>query len=113
MFNASPFTTKIVATLFIASSAAFVGLPAQAGQAQNVSVHIHKADLKTETGVKRVYYRLEQAAESACQANEGQVSLKRRIAADTCVDQMMSGFVAQINNQKMAALHSEVTQKSG
>lgn len=113
MFNASPLTTKIMASLLIASTAAFAGLPAQAAQAQSVSVSINAADLKTDAGVKRVYFRLEQAAENVCQANEGPVSLKRRIAADTCFDQMMTGFVAQINNQKMAAQHREVITKAG
>ncbi|MGJ8562694.1 MAG: UrcA family protein [Alphaproteobacteria bacterium] len=111
--NLTPKVAKVTATLFMASTAAFAALPAQAAQAKNVSVSIQAADLQSEAGVKRVYYRLSQAAENACQAEEGPVSLKQRVVADACVDQMMSGFVKQIKSRKMTAFHADTLSKTG
>ena len=105
-------TTKIITTLAVACAASFAAMPAQAGTA-SVSVNIDRADLMSEAGTARIYYRLQQTAENACQANEGRVSLKQKVAAEACAERLMDGFVAQLRSQRMSALHSEAKTNAG
>lgn len=106
-------TTKIITTLAVACAASFAVMPAHAGTANAVSVTVDRADLMTEAGTARIYYRLQRTAENVCQANEGRVSIKQKVVADQCAARLMDGFVAQIRSQRMTAFHSEVANKAG
>ena len=106
-------TPKIISIMAIACAASFAAMPAYAGTSDAVSVQINKADLMSEAGTQRIYYRLKQKAETACQANEGRVSIKQKVAADKCAVRLINGFVTQLNNQRMTAFHQDLKNFTG
>lgn len=105
------FTNTILTAIFAAASLAAV--PAAAGTANAVSVQINKADLTSEAGTQRIYFRLKQAAENACQAGEGRVALKQKLRSDACAQQLMDGFVMQINSKRLRAYHQTGKNQAG
>ena len=103
----------LIGSATLLTAASLVAAPAYAGNTNGVSVHINKADLTTDVGVQRTYYRLKTAADNACQANEGITDIKRRVAADACVDNLMETFLTQVKSERLMAFHSEELIKAG
>lgn len=106
-------TLTLVGSAVLLSTAALVAAPAQAGTTNGVSVQINKAELSTDDGLRRTYYRLRTAAHNACQANEGMTDIKRRVTADACVDNLMETFITQVKSERLVALHAEERIKAG
>lgn len=103
----------LITSTTLMTAASMVAAPAYAGNTNGVSVQINKAELVSEVGVKRTYYRLKTAANTACQANEGLTDIKRRVAADACVDNLMESFLEQVKSERLMAFHSEELIKAG
>lgn len=103
----------LIGSAALLTAASLVAAPAYAGSTNGVSVHIDKAELMSDVGVQRTYYRLKTAASNACQANEGITDIKRRVAADACVDNLMENFLAQVKSERLMAFHSEELIKAG
>ncbi len=109
----SPRTLTLVAASLALLTTAAMPVAASAGMHQNVSVQIDRADLNSDAGAQRIVRRLQQTAENACQANEGMVNIKSRLAADSCVDRLMESFTQQINNEKLRAAYAETFKQTG
>jgi UrcA family protein len=95
------------------SASLFYSVPAQAKSADTINVKIDRTELLSERGTKRTYYRLKKAAETACNANEGPVSITQRVAADRCTANLMESFVRQLKNDKLAAMHDTASYELG
>ena len=104
--------TKIMMVSAMASIG-FAALPANAGQSDAISLRIDRADLLSETGTQRIYYRFKQAAQNACQSADGRVSLKRNISAEACEARLLGSFVTQLNNRRMTAFHRAEKSRGG
>ena len=99
---------KIFTAMSIVAATSLAAMPASAGTAEAVSVHIDRADLMSDAGTKRIYYRLKQSAESACQAAGSRMSVKQQFAADKCAADLMESFVSQINSRRMRVHHQGI-----
>lgn len=106
-------TTKILSLSALAFAASFAALPAAAAPGETVSVQIHKADLMSEAGTARIYYRLKQTARAACHVSDGRMSIKQKVAAEACAARLMDSFVTQVRSARMRALHKSKTALSG
>lgn len=106
-------TIALIGSAALLATASLVAAPAYAGNTNGVSVHINKAELTSDVGVQRTYYRLKTAANNACQADEGLTDIKRRVAADACVDNLMESFLAQVKSERLMAFHTEELIKAG
>ncbi len=91
---------------FIALSAAFVALPASAGQHDGVTFRYQADELDTARSAVKLYDRLEKRAERAC-ITPGARSLEVRRFEAECVEQLTDEFVSQIGHSRISDLHTE------
>lgn len=105
--------TAIIGTIALTGATALTTIPAHAGTTDTVSVSIDRAELLSDEGMRRAYYRIKHAAETACQANEGPQPITQRVAADACADAMIESLVQQLKSKKMVAFHAQEKTKAG
>lgn len=110
--STSNFFRTAAATL-AALSVTAIAAPAFAGNATSVSVAIDRADLESEAGLERVYYKLQRAANEACFLDSGPMPISQKVKAERCADGLMTNFLGQIDNDRLVAFHSEQLTKLG
>lgn len=106
-------TTKFIALVAAVTLTGFAALPASAASGSAVTVTVDRTELATQAGAKRIYAKLEHAAEAACQNDSGVRDLGRKMAAKECTSKMLEGFVRQVNSSRMSTIYAVEMHRSG
>jgi UrcA family protein len=116
--SSCPRTFTALAALGMLTTAALLASPtvASAGQPSTgglqTPVYYNLSDLSTDQGLRRLYRRIETAAQEVCPGYDS-ADLHVVDLSQECQQQAIARAVAQIGNARLAAIHARTTMRRG